>query len=45
MVWIRWLLAALAPIAVLGASLAAGLLTMGQLNQGCPQDSMAGGNA
>ena len=43
MVWIRWLLAALAPIAVLGVSLAAGLLTMSQLNQGCPQDSMAGG--
>ena len=43
MVWIRWLLAALAPIAVLGTSLAAGLLTMGQLNRGCPQDSMAGG--
>ena len=42
MVWIRWLLTPLAPIAVLGAALAAGLFTMKQLNRGCPLDSMAG---
>ena len=42
MVWIRWLLAPLAPIAVLGAALAAGFLTMGQLNRSCPPDSLAG---
>ena len=42
MVWIRWLLTPLTPIAVLAAALAAGLVVMRQLNQGCPPDSMAG---
>ena len=42
MIWIRWLLTPLAPIAVLGAALAAGFLTMRELNQGCPPDSLAG---
>ena len=43
MVWIRWLLAPLAPFAVTAAALAAGLLVMRQLNLGCPPDKMAGG--
>ena len=43
MVWIRWLLTPLTPIAVAAASLAAGLLVMRQLNQGCPPDRFAGG--
>ena len=43
MVWIRWLLTPLTPIAVAAASLVAGLLVMRQLNQGCPPDRMAGG--
>ena len=43
MVWIRWLLTPLATIAVLAAALAAGLLVMRQLNQGCPAESVAGG--
>ena len=42
MVWIRWLLTPLAPIAVAAAALAAGLLVMRQLNQACPPDRMAG---
>lgn len=42
MVWIRWLLTPLTPIAVTAAALAAGLLVMRQLNQGCPPDKMAG---
>ena len=42
MVWIRWLLTPLTPIAVTAAALAAGLLVMGQLNQSCPPDKMAG---
>ena len=42
MVWIRWLLTPLTPIAVMAAALAAGLLVMRQLNQGCPPDRMAG---
>ena len=43
MVWIRWLLTPLTPIAVAAASLVAGLLVMRQLNQGCPPDRIAGG--
>ena len=42
MVWIRWLLTPLTPIAVTAAALAAGLLAMRQLNQACPPDRMAG---
>ena len=42
MVWIRWLLTPLTPIAVAAAALAAGLLVMRQLNQGCPPDKLAG---
>lgn len=43
MIWIRWLLTPLTPIAVAAASLVAGLLVMRQLNQGCPTDRIAGG--
>ena len=43
MVWIRWLLTPLIPIAVVAAAVAAGLFTMQQLNQACPGGSMAGG--
>ena len=42
MIWIRWLLTPLTPIAVAVAALAVGLLVMRQLNQGCPPDSLAG---
>ena len=42
MVWIRWLLTPLTPIAVTAAALAAGFLVMRQLNQDCPPDKMAG---
>ena len=42
MVWIRWLLTPLAPIGAAAAALAAGLLVMRQLNQGCPRERMAG---
>ena len=42
MIWIRWLLTPLTPIAVAAAALAAGLLVMRQLNQACPPDAVAG---
>ena len=43
MVWIRWLLTPLTPLAIAAVAVAVGLLVMGQLNQSCPPDKLASG--